>query len=169
MNEWRLASGELVVDRPNSHLQPTVVNVLPEALGRLNSQGRQFFKEEVSFTKEVGETICVATDERDEIVYAVRPNRGGHSRFAKNRKPQPTTKMVIVLRKSDDGTHYLIITAFFGSNPEPEPWDEKNFASQPNPVVARENAWRFWSSHALVWESTPVIPGTETTDLPPSW
>ena len=169
MDEWRLASGELVKDRPNSHLQPEVVSVLPKALGRINSQGRQFFKEEVFFFEEVGDTICVVTDERDEIVFAVRPNRGGHSRFVKNRKPQPTNWVVVVLRRSDDGTHYLIITAFFGGNPEPEPWDEKNFASQPNPAVARENARRYWSTHALVWGTTPVIPGTETTDLPSSW
>ena len=154
---WRLKSGEVVVDRFRSHLHNGVERLLPEALGRIDSAGREFLVEEVDFSRLVGETTCVVTGgpEGGAIVYAQRPERFGLSRFVKNRRPEPCSSIVVIL-KAGDGGEYVLITAFVGTRPEPEPWDRN----------ATERSVEFWSSHALVWGSEPTVPGTETDRCP---
>lgn len=151
----RLKSGEVVVDRFNSHLHAGVAALLPAALDLIDSAGREFLVEEVDFGRPIGETTCVATAAGDQIVYAKRPRRFGLTRFVKNRRPESCDSIVVIL-KAGDGGEYVLITAFVGHRPEPEPWDRN----------ATTNSRAFWTSHALVWGSEPVVPGTETTRCP---
>ena len=153
---WKLGSGEAVVDRFNSHTHKGVMHLLPDALAKISSNGRQFFIEEIDFGRVVGETVCVAIGQGDQIVYAKRPKRFGLSRFVKNRKPEACSAVVIILKKDDIEDYYILITAFVGHRPEPEPWDRN--------VTA--NSRSFWNSHALIWGSEPTIPGSETTECP---
>ena len=162
---WKLKSGEAVVDRFNSHLHADVALHLPEALSRVESNGRGFFVEEVDFGQPIGETICVATAAGDQIVYAKRPKRWGNSRFVLNRKPEQCSSLVVILKAGDSG-EYVLITAFVGCRPEPEPWDRRNFSQQPNPQEAERRARKFWTSHALIWGCEETVPGTETTRCP---
>jgi len=155
----KLKSGEMVVDRYNSHLHSSVLAILPEALGKADSQGRNFFVEEVQMGRIVGESTCVATDASDQIVYAQRPKRFGLTRFVKNRQSEPCSSVVVILKTADgerDRGKYVLVTAFIGSKPEPEPWDRNS----------TEKSVEFWSSNALIWGSEPVIPGTETEACP---
>lgn len=151
-----LASGQPVYDRHNSHVHENVTRLLPAAFAKVNAQGRKFLIEEVTFDQIVGETVCVPTTDADEIVWAKRPKRFGHSRFVKNRKPEPCDKVVVILKKDDFEDYYVLITAFIGHRPEPEPWDRN----------ANGNSLTFWNSRALVWGSEPTIPGTETNVCP---
>lgn len=156
---WQLASGETVVNRHRSHLHGEVERLLPEALGRVSSAGREFFVDEVDFGRPVGETICVPTGAGDQIVFARRPKRFGASRFVKNRNPEPCSSIVVILKKAegdDSEDAYVLITAFVGHRPEPEPWDRN----------ATANSRAFWASRALVWGAEEVIPGTETDRCP---
>ncbi len=164
-NPWRLKSGEVVVDRFHSHLEPQAALLLVEALSRIESSRRQFLTEVVDFDRVIGETICVATGSGDEIIYAQRPKRFGLTRFVKNRIPEPCNTLVIVLKAGSNG-EYVLITAFVGRRAKPEPWDEKFFGQQADPSAAREASRQFWSSHALVWGSEEMIPGTETSRCP---
>lgn len=150
-----LASGELVVDRHQSHLHESVLPHLPAALVQINSEGRRFLIEEIEFDRIVGESVCVQTTGADEIVWAKRPGRLGHSRFVKNRRAEPCKSIVVILKAGDYG-EYFIVTAFIGHRPEPEPWDRN----------ATANSRDFWNSHALVWGSEEIVPGTETTVCP---
>jgi hypothetical protein len=157
MSDLRLKSGERVVDRYNSHLHESVVPLLPEALAKINSQGRIFLVEEVDFGRPIGETVCVVTGRDDQIVYAQRPKRFGLTRFVKNRGPEPTSSVVVILKTADgEAGAYVIVTAFLGHRPEPEPWDRN----------ATANSRAFWASHALIWGCEPTIPGTETAECP---
>ena len=165
MSGWILKSGERVVDRYNSHLHEGVARLLPDALARIESGGGGFFVEEVDFGRPIGETTCVATAAGDEVIYAKRPKRLGHTRFVLNRTPEPCSSLVIILKAGGDG-EYVLITAFIGHRPQPEPWDRKNFLQQPDPQKAERLAREFWSSHALVWGSEEVFPGTETVRCP---
>ncbi len=159
---WKLGSGEVVIDRHQSHVHGEVVYHLPEALARINARGQRFLAEEVEFGRPIGETVCVATSDADEIVYAQRAGRRGLTRFVKNRKPAPTAHVTVVLKQDDrEMGNYVLITAFLGRKAEPEPWDQN--------IRMREEyarAVEFWSSRALVWGSEPIIPGTETTIRP---
>jgi len=151
-----LKSGEVVVDRFNSHLHQSVRPILAEALSRVESAGRKFFVEEVDFGRPVGETVCVPTGPSDQIVFAKRPKRFGLSRFVKNRKAEPCSSVVVILKTADGQQGFVLVTAFIGRRPEPEPWDRN----------ATANSRAFWSSHALVWGSEEIIPGTETEKCP---
>lgn len=155
MSEWKLKSGEMVVDRYRSHLHQGVALLLPEALARIESRGRDFLVEEVDFGRPIGENICVATAAGDQIVFAKRPKRWGHTRFVLNRTPEPCNHLVVIL-KAGDGGEFVFITAFVGRRSEPEPWDRN----------ATANSRAFWTSHALVWGCEETIQGTETTRCP---
>lgn len=150
-----LGSGEKVYDRPKSHLtgDQNLNNYLHIALEKIVSKGRDFIIETVKFEDEIGQTICVEASSSDEIVYAQRPGRMGLTRFVKNREAVNTSEISMVLKKVPDG--WIIITAFFGSKPEKEPWDP----------LADSKSIKFWETHALVWGSADVVPGTETTNL----
>lgn len=152
----QLRSGETVVDRHRSHIHPGVASLLPEALSRINSAGKDFLVEEIDFGRSIGETVCVPTSDADEIVWAQRPGRFGLTRFVKNREPEACNAVTVILKRDDVEDSYVLITGFVGHRPEPEPWD---WNATPQSVA-------FWSSHALIWGSEPVIPGTETTTCP---
>lgn len=154
--QWVLGSGQIVVDRFNSHLHESVTAVLPEALAKVSLSGTQFAVEQVDFDRFVGVTTCVVTHEGDQIVYAQRPKRFGLSRFVKNRQPESCKSVVVILKKAEDGDYFVLITAFIGVRPEPEPWDRNTTPKSKD----------FWSTHALVWDTEPVVPGTETYRKP---
>ena len=50
----------------------------------------------------VGTTNCVLTDDSDEIVYAKRKQRDSYSRFVKNRAPEATQSVVVIINKVSD-------------------------------------------------------------------
>lgn len=157
---WRLGSGEVVIDRPNSHVattHQTVLSLLGEALSRIYSEGRQFIAEEVDLGRIVGETICVATSDTDEIVYAQRPNRFGLTKFVKNRRPEPCSCVMVCLKKAEENGYYILATAYVGHKAPAEPWDTR---------WADEKSFVFWNTHALVWGREEVITGTETVWCP---
>jgi len=152
---WTLKSGERVVDRHASHLHGDVVALLPAALAAIESGSKKFLVASHDFGCVIGESVCVATEPSDTIVYAQRLCRFGFTRFVKNRSPEPTTKVTAIL-KAGDGGEYVLITAFIGAPAEPEPWDRN----------ATADSRAFWDSHALIWGSEPTIPGTETDRCP---
>lgn len=151
-----LASGEPVYDRYNSHLHENVKAILPEAFSKLDSKGERFTIRELDFGRVIGESSCVPTSGRDVITYAFRPKRNGATRFVKNRKSEPCSSAVFILKRDDYEPYYILITAFIGHESGPEPWD----------VRATDADREFWSTHALVWGSEEIIPGTETAICP---
>jgi len=151
----KLRTGEVVIDRKKSHLRSDVLDILPEALVRIEG-GAEFIVAEVDFGRIVGDSLCVLTQTGDEIVYARRLNRIGFTRFVKNRQAEPCSMVTVILKWDDPGECYVVITAFVGHRAEPEPWD----------FNATANSRAFWDSHALIWGSNPTISDTETTACP---
>lgn len=136
----KTADGAIVIDRPNSHLHEEVAPILADALSRLNTCNSPFIEVEVDFNRIIGKTICVKTNSNDRIVYAQRVNRNGFSRFVLDRSSEPSSKVTVVLKKTNKTGEYLLITAFIGSKPEVEPWDQR----------ATSASFVFWQNHALV-------------------
>lgn len=163
----KLKSGEEVVDRYNSHLNcHTEANgFLPEALARIESSGKNFISEEVDFGRLIGESHCVETGSLDEVVFAQRPKRWGLTRFVLNRTPIECSTLVVVLKKAEEG-YFILITAFVGKAAPAEPWDKRNFSFQADPAEAEKFSREFWATHALVWGTQEVLPGTETPICP---
>ncbi|MEI8269811.1 MAG: hypothetical protein WCG45_00420 [bacterium] len=154
--KYFLSSGEEVRDRVDSHLHQTAVALLPEALQKISANGRGFTIEEVKFDRIVGESDCVPTGPEDAIIFAKRPNRWGLTRFVRNRQPEKSSSVVVILKKAEEGNFFILITAFIGSIAPPEPWDRNATSESRN----------FWNTHALVWGSQEVISGTESLDCP---
>jgi len=155
---WQLGSGEMVADRPNSHLAShgAVLPFVGEALLRIQSGHQSFIAEEVDFGQPIGETICLETREGDDIVFAQRPNRSGLTRFVKNRQPEPCSTVVVCLKKAREGG-YILLTAYIGRRTPAEPWDTEWATDQSVP---------FWNTHALIWGHEQIVPGTETEVSP---
>ncbi len=158
---WKLADGTLVIDRKNSHLAshlktyPLLSEALPLALAQIAPlHQKNFHLQEVKMDKVVGESICVATNKNDEIVYAKRPNREGLTRFVKNRVAEESNKISVILKKGEGC--YILLSAFVGGLTPPEPWDEH----------ATPESFTFWNEHALIWGCEEIVPGTETRDCP---
>ena len=146
-----LKSGEEVWDRAQSHLHAIPSELLREALLRIEADGRDFFVTEVNFGYEIGKTSCVVTDDAAKILWAKRPKRFGYTRFVEGRELEPCSRLTVILKARDEGG-YVLITAFIGGKAEPEPWDRN----------ATKESLAFWSVHALVWGSEPIVPGSET-------
>ena len=157
MELGKLLSGEVVVDRPNSHLREDAAHYLSDALARINSAGRNFIAEEVDFGQPIGETICVRTTESDQIIWAWRKNRPAeYTRFVKNRAPEVCSCLMVILMASKQiQGQMVLISAFIGRKAEPEPWDGNTAESV-----------MFWRSHALVWGYEEIVRGTETKVCP---
>ena len=170
MKEMRLGSGEVVIDRPNSHLHDGLGEALDQALAHVAAQGRQFIEAEFDLGRVIGERTLVETTADDTIVYAQRPRRAGLTRFAKNREAEPCSSITVVLKKGDQGQlpgdYYVLLTAYVGRVTPPEPWNERSFAANPDPEGIRAKSNEFWLSHALVYGSEEIIPETETSVCP---
>jgi hypothetical protein len=151
-----LHSGEVVVDRAESHLHAGAIGLLPEALAQIAAAGRTFIDETVIFDRIVGVTTRVATTDEDEIIYARRTGRAGLTRFVKNRQAVPSSRLTVVLSKRDGEPAFVCRTAFIGDKAAREPWDPD----------ATADSIAFWSRHALIWGEEEVIPGTETSACP---
>ena len=151
-----LESGEKVIVRSTSHVHnnPELEKYLVKSLGKIKSNNQNLIEGEVDFGENIGVTRCVATVDDDEIIFAMRPKRKGYTRFVKNREPEPTSKLTIILTKDRQTNDYLVLTTYIGAKAEPEPWDFR----------ATDKALEFWKSHALVYGTEPVLEGTETSD-----
>ncbi len=85
---------------------------------------------------------------KGEVVVYARRKLGakdrGLSRFVKNRQPEPSSEVTVVLKRQGDT--FLLLGAFFGGVPEPQPWDKRATACSEE----------FWNTHAFVWGSEEV-------------
>lgn len=156
MTYWYLASGELVKDREFSHLHGNVHVLLPRIFSSLYAAGREMIIAEHNFGRVVGKTTCVWTHPNSNIVFAQRHGRYGLTRFVKNRSPEPCSVVTVIIMWQPNFGSYKILTAYCGHQAEPEPWDR----------FATEQSVAFWNSHALIWGSESIVPGTETNQCP---
>lgn len=107
----------------------------------------------------VGTCACVETTAEDDVVYAVRSQRQGRAmRFVRNRNPEMTNRITVVLKSVSGG--YQLLTAYYGSPAPREPNDPSLSRSE------REEAIQFWNTHALTWGSQQIIKSTVTMTKP---
>jgi len=151
-----------VYDRDWSHLHNGVHHALRFALAQISVSNEpcDSFRREIRFPLAIGQNVCVRTDENDHILYARRRGRSGWSRFVEGREPEPTDVMTIVLKwiTRSDQDCLIILTAYWGPKSPPEVWS-------PSARKYRY-AQEFWATHALIWGSEEVEPGSVRRDKP---
>ncbi len=136
----RTADGFTVWDRYNSHCHLERA-LLREALSRVEFGAAAFAKRMVEFERPVARNDCVATTDTDEIVYALRPNRHGYTRFVLGRGSEPTRTISLILKLKEADAKALVLISAYAGVAEPEPWDRH----------ATPESAKFWETHALRW------------------
>jgi hypothetical protein len=163
MEKFQLKNGGYATERHESKIKPGLRALLPEALAKIEANGRGFFTEEVDMGRIIGNTICVTTDSSDEIVYARRIDVSRLTRFVKKRLAVPSSFITVILKKDNrDHTHFVIIDAFIGNKARPEPFDLRSIRTDEE----RQDSIKFWSNHALIWGSMATVKGSETRICP---
>lgn len=104
----------------------------------------------------IGTTNCVSMTDQDDIVYAKRLGRDSYSKFVKDREPEPTSTIAVVLFKKDFG--YLVWSAWCGNIVPVQPDDNGRMVTVPG----------FWDMRALVYDPAIIQKDTERTDRPVS-
>jgi len=153
-------NGTPVYVTEDTHLHPEVMDVIGEALQRIDETNLpSFSRQAVDMGRIVGRHACVETSAADDgdIVWARRANRASYSRFIRNRPAIPTPFISITLAKPNDV--WLVYTAYFGTPAPKEPTDPRIHDAE------REESLVFWKSHALILgETGPIDEQTITTE-----
>ena len=100
----------------------------------------------------VGTTNCVTVTDADEIVYAKRVGRESYSKFVKNRDPEPTSTVVVVL--FEKGYGYLVWSAWCGNIVPVQPDENGKMVTVPG----------FWDTRALIYDPKIIQKDTERSD-----
>jgi hypothetical protein len=137
-----------------SHIHKGVEQYWSEVFEQITDYFEEKIERDFDLHSIIGKTTCVPTDKNDEIFYAIREDRLGHSRFVLNRQPLDTNFITVILLRVP--THYLIITSYLGTLSKPEPWD----------VIASQDAFDFWNNHAIVFGEEDIIIESKTYTCP---
>ena len=136
----------------NPKLLEAVKKAIPTIVGK-----DDIIRVQIDTGEIVGTSDLIKTTPGDDIIYAKRVARSTYSRFVKNKQPTPTTFIVIDIRQNTNRqTDYYLYTAYVGTLTP----------SFPGGKHLPEQSIEFWSTHALVWGTQEIIPGSETTVCP---
>ena len=148
---------QVFLDEENTNIHfhiletPNLLELAKEALALIEVGDEDQIVFEKDLGRIIGATSLVETSSEDEIIYAKRKDRNGYSRFVKNKKPIPTSWIVIVLRKAED--EYYLWTAMCGRLLPPEAYGPKD----------KSNPKGFNQTHALVYDKNLVKADTITS------
>lgn len=145
----RFKNGKKLLITEHSHVHGKILPFIDRAISQLEPNSG-FIKETIQFDKPIGVTHCVKVSESDEIYYEVRGNRKQPSKMVRNRQPEPSNLLTLVICQQNKS--YKLLTAYVGEQAEAEPWDENAFSRTECPQTAREKAISFWEQHALIAE-----------------
>ena len=125
---------------------------LDSALLRIRSEGRRRITETVNLERVLGTVSVLETGPDDEIVWAQRRGKRWLSRFVKNRAPEATSLITVLLVAAAHGG-YKLVDAYLGPF---VPYEKTNPKHGHN-RVSRE----FWDNHAFLWSEEWIIPDSE--------
>lgn len=149
--------GAKVYDRDDSHFHSEggmTVDLLRKALEQIDTEGKSFLKEKVTFDHQVGEQTCVKVNSDDDVVMVYRKGRNGRTPMVKNRTPDPCNSVIAILKRdqlAQDKDTYLLTTAYIGEGSPREPWDP-GISSREEQQEAKD----FWDSHALIYDESLI-------------
>ncbi|HSX45969.1 MAG TPA: hypothetical protein VLG27_03140 [Candidatus Saccharimonadia bacterium] len=134
--------------------QPYVIALVKELLTAKKLRGERIVIEQ-DMGRTIGKTDIVATSEKDIIYYARPVKSDVFSRFAKNRYPQSSNKLTIIVVQDTDG-NYEVSDAWIGPNCPAFPGDEYET------IESKE----YWQSHALVQDAQAIQSRSITKTCP---
>lgn len=162
-----LLSGEPVYDRDKPHFNPipdSVMGLIKQKISTIFSNGRGIIAQEFRFNHVIGKTLCVETSTKDEIYFAKKYASNEWFRFVKNREPEESKLLTIILCKKKGIDEYVLIHRYIGDKGETNPsLDSPYFHSDINCFIRAIN---YWDCHAFIEGSKKINPNTITTKCP---
>ncbi|NND64908.1 MAG: hypothetical protein HKM24_02985 [Gammaproteobacteria bacterium] len=155
---------EIYYDPVDSHLAthlsdaPQLEDLVRQMFSKIDLKLKENIKHvtiSYDFGKVVGKSDLVPTNDKDEIVYAIRKNRDKHSVFVKNKPPVDTTIATVVI----DYLDYKKAKLFTA-------WVGPIAPSFPSKKMVEPDCIAFWNKHALVWDNQEVIESSVTNNCP---
>ena len=134
--------------------RPHLIHLIKEVLTVMDLKGARIVIER-DMGRTIGNTDIVATSEKDTIYYAQPLKTEAYWRFAKNRYPQPSNKLTIILERDADG-NYEVSDTWIGPSVPPFPGDEHATAASK----------QYWETHALAQDTQSIQSKTITADCP---
>lgn len=104
---------------------------------------------------DIGTADVVATTDKDTIYYALPVKSNVYSRFAKNRYPQASSVLTVILERDADG-NYEVTDAWIGGNHPAFPGDTHETTESKE----------FWLTHALVHDAQVIQSRSLTKTCP---
>jgi hypothetical protein len=134
--------------------KPYVIGLIKELLISHNLKaGRAVIEQDMG--RKIGTTDIVSTGNNDTIYYAQPLKSKVFSRFAKNRYPQPSNTLTVIVERDNDG-NYEVSDTWIGPNCPAFPGDE----------YETDESKKYWQTHALVQDAQVVQSKTVTRVCP---
>lgn len=133
---------------------PHLITLIKELLTDRKLQGERAVIEE-DMGRNIGVTDVVSTNEKDTIYYALPLKSKVYSRFARNRYPQTSNMLTLVVVRDTDG-NYELSNAWIGTNYPAFPGDE----------FETDDSKEYWQTHALVQNAHAIQTQSITKTCP---
>lgn len=124
--------------------RPHVISLIKELLSAKKLRGKRIVFEQ-DMGRDIGTTDIISTSDKDIVYYAQALKSEVFSRFAKNRYPQASSKLTIILERDNDG-NYEVRKTWIGTNHPAFPGDEHETA----------DSRAYWQTHALVQDTLAI-------------
>jgi hypothetical protein len=134
--------------------RPYVINLIKEVLTPIKLSGARVVIER-DMGRNIGNTDIVTTSTSDTIYYAQPVKAEIFSRFAKNKYPQPSNTLTIIVEQDSEG-NYEVSDTWIGPFIPPFPGDDNETADSKS----------YWETHALAHDAQPIQSKTITKTCP---
>lgn len=124
--------------------RPYVIGLIKELLISQNLKGDRLAIEQ-DMGRQIGTTDIVQTGISDAIYYAQPLKSEVFSRFAKNRYPQPSNTLTVIVERDAEGNYEVSDT-----------WIGPNCPAFPGAKYATGDSKKYWQTHALVHDAQAV-------------
>lgn len=134
--------------------QPHVFALIKELLSANKLQGSRIVIEQ-NMGRDIGTTDVVKTSDKDTIYYAQPLKSDVYSRFARNRYPQASSILTVIVERDTDG-NYEVSDAWIGDNHPPFPGDKYETTESKE----------YWQTHAFVQDAQAIQSRSVTKTSP---
>lgn len=134
--------------------RPHVIALIKELLSTHKLRGERIVIEQ-DMGREIGTTDVVSTSDKDTIYYAQPLKSDVYSRFAKNRYPQTSNILTVIVERDTDG-NYEVRDTWIGGNRPAFPGDKHETATSK----------KYWQTHALVQDAQTIQSKSVTKACP---
>jgi hypothetical protein len=146
-----------LISSPAGHYlsrRPHIIALLKELLADKPLRGEQIIIER-DMGRDIGTTDVIATNDKDTIYYAQPIKSDVYSRFARNRYPQASNLLTVVVVRDSEG-NYEVKDTWIGANHPAFPGDEHETTESKE----------YWQNHALVQDAQAIQSRSITKSCP---